>query len=60
MFVHFLQGAHNLSVEKEQGDDSDVLIECRDVYKSFGEKHILSGVSFKVIFLVVLITVLNL
>lgn len=32
-------------------DDSDVLIECRDVYKSFGEKHILRGVSFKVIFI---------
>ncbi|EFJ22908.1 ATP-binding cassette transporter, subfamily I, member 7, SmABCI7, partial [Selaginella moellendorffii] len=29
-------------------DDSDVLIECRDVYKSFGEKHILKGASFKV------------
>lgn len=29
-------------------DDSDVLIECRDVYKSFGEKHILRGVSFKI------------
>ncbi|XP_002976003.2 protein TRIGALACTOSYLDIACYLGLYCEROL 3, chloroplastic [Selaginella moellendorffii] len=31
-----------------QEDDSDVLIECRDVYKSFGEKHILKGASFKV------------
>ncbi|XP_047941985.1 protein TRIGALACTOSYLDIACYLGLYCEROL 3, chloroplastic-like isoform X1 [Salvia hispanica] len=29
-------------------DGSDVLIECRDVYKSFGEKHILRGVSFKI------------
>ncbi|CAH2065581.1 unnamed protein product, partial [Thlaspi arvense] len=29
-------------------NDSDVLIECRDVYKSFGEKHILKGVSFKI------------
>ncbi|XP_074310690.1 protein TRIGALACTOSYLDIACYLGLYCEROL 3, chloroplastic-like [Silene latifolia] len=29
-------------------DDSDVLIECRNVYKSFGEKHILRGVSFKI------------
>ncbi|XP_047327639.1 protein TRIGALACTOSYLDIACYLGLYCEROL 3, chloroplastic [Impatiens glandulifera] len=29
-------------------DESDVLIECRDVYKSFGEKHILRGVSFKI------------
>ncbi|GMN26040.1 hypothetical protein TIFTF001_001159 [Ficus carica] len=32
----------------ESEDDSDVLIECRDVYKSFGEKHILRGVSFKI------------
>lgn len=31
-------------------DESDVLIECRDVYKSFGDKHILKGVSFKVSF----------
>ncbi|KAL3652097.1 Protein TRIGALACTOSYLDIACYLGLYCEROL 3, chloroplastic [Castilleja foliolosa] len=38
----------NLSVKKEKADDSDVLIECRDVYKSFGEKHILRGVSFKI------------
>lgn len=29
-------------------DDRDVLIECRDVHKSFGEKHVLRGVSFKV------------
>lgn len=33
---------------REPGDDSDVLIECRDVYKSFGDKHILKGVSFKI------------
>lgn len=32
----------------EPEDDSDVLIECKDVFKSFGEKHILRGVSFKV------------
>lgn len=32
----------------DREDDSDVLVECRDVYKSFGEKHILRGVSFKV------------
>ncbi|CAI0376286.1 unnamed protein product [Linum tenue] len=32
----------------EPEDDSDVLIECKDVYKSFGEKHILRGVSFKI------------
>ncbi|KAH6821729.1 non-intrinsic ABC protein 11 [Perilla frutescens var. hirtella] len=45
-------GAHkidNSSIEEEEEeDDSDVLIECRDVYKSFGEKHILRGVSFKI------------
>uniref|UniRef100_A0A803PTT1 ABC transporter domain-containing protein n=2 Tax=Cannabis sativa TaxID=3483 RepID=A0A803PTT1_CANSA len=28
--------------------DSDVLIECRDVHKSFREKHILRGVNFKI------------
>ncbi|CAN0859460.1 Protein TRIGALACTOSYLDIACYLGLYCEROL 3, chloroplastic [Linum grandiflorum] len=32
----------------EPEKDSDVLIECKDVYKSFGEKHILRGVSFKI------------
>ncbi|XP_042491243.1 protein TRIGALACTOSYLDIACYLGLYCEROL 3, chloroplastic-like isoform X2 [Macadamia integrifolia] len=37
----------NLSMAREVEDDSDVLIECRNVYKSFGEKHILRGVSFK-------------
>ncbi|KAK6144986.1 hypothetical protein DH2020_021806 [Rehmannia glutinosa] len=44
-------GAHkieNLSVNKELEDESDVLIECRDVCKSFGEKHILRGVSLKI------------
>jgi len=45
------QGSHKseqLSAARDQDDDSDVLIECRDVYKSFGEKKILNGVSFKV------------
>ncbi|KAL3627729.1 Protein TRIGALACTOSYLDIACYLGLYCEROL 3, chloroplastic [Castilleja foliolosa] len=45
------EGPHkikNLSVKKEKDDELDVLIECRDVYKSFGEKHILRGVSFKI------------
>ncbi|XP_043720297.1 protein TRIGALACTOSYLDIACYLGLYCEROL 3, chloroplastic-like isoform X1 [Telopea speciosissima] len=37
-----------LSVTRDVEDDSDVLIECRDVFKSFGEKHILRGVSFKI------------
>ncbi|KAI5648932.1 hypothetical protein M9H77_34937 [Catharanthus roseus] len=39
--------AESLHVVREQ-DESDVLIECRDVYKSFGDKHILKGVSFKI------------
>ncbi|XP_052194742.1 protein TRIGALACTOSYLDIACYLGLYCEROL 3, chloroplastic isoform X1 [Diospyros lotus] len=38
----------NVNTVQEIGDESDVLIECRDVYKSFGEKHILRGVSFKI------------
>ncbi|XP_022742680.1 protein TRIGALACTOSYLDIACYLGLYCEROL 3, chloroplastic isoform X1 [Durio zibethinus] len=38
----------NLSKEVKYENDSDVLIECRNVYKSFGEKHILRGVSFKI------------
>ncbi|VFQ86883.1 unnamed protein product [Cuscuta campestris] len=37
-----------LSLVGEPGDGSDVLIECRNIYKSFGEKHILRGVSFKI------------
>ncbi|KAJ4955523.1 hypothetical protein NE237_012306 [Protea cynaroides] len=37
----------NLRVARDVEDDS-VLIECRNVYKSFGEKHILRGVSFKI------------
>ncbi|PIN03433.1 Sulfate-transporting ATPase [Handroanthus impetiginosus] len=44
-------GPHRIETstyDKELGDESDVLIECRDVYKSFGEKHILRGVSFKI------------
>ncbi|XP_043814545.1 probable starch synthase 4, chloroplastic/amyloplastic [Manihot esculenta] len=32
----------------EPEDDSDVLIEGKNVYKSFGDKDILRGVSFKV------------
>ncbi|XP_057491078.1 protein TRIGALACTOSYLDIACYLGLYCEROL 3, chloroplastic isoform X2 [Actinidia eriantha] len=38
----------NVNAVQEIGDESDVLIECKDVYKSFGEKHILRGVSFKI------------
>ncbi|KAF3452444.1 hypothetical protein FNV43_RR02877 [Rhamnella rubrinervis] len=40
--------SERLSTVRDTEDDSDVLIECRDVYKSFGEKHILKGVSFKI------------
>ncbi|XP_020996689.1 protein TRIGALACTOSYLDIACYLGLYCEROL 3, chloroplastic isoform X2 [Arachis duranensis] len=40
--------SEQLSTLREQDGDSDVLIECRDVYKSFGEKKILNGVSFKI------------
>ncbi|KAJ0768775.1 putative ABC-type sulfate transporter [Helianthus annuus] len=32
----------------EGSEETDVLIECKDVYKSFGEKHILRGVNFKI------------
>ncbi|GKB38999.1 protein trigalactosyldiacylglycerol 3, chloroplastic [Tanacetum coccineum] len=32
----------------DRQDETDVLIECKDVYKSFGEKHILRGVNFKI------------
>ncbi|XP_058093973.1 protein TRIGALACTOSYLDIACYLGLYCEROL 3, chloroplastic [Magnolia sinica] len=38
----------NSSVGREVEDESDFLIECRDVHKSFGEKEILRGVSFKI------------
>ncbi|XP_038876768.1 protein TRIGALACTOSYLDIACYLGLYCEROL 3, chloroplastic isoform X2 [Benincasa hispida] len=40
--------SEHLSPDNEDKDESDVLIECRNVYKSFGEKHILRGVSFKI------------
>ncbi|KAJ0080461.1 hypothetical protein Patl1_24077 [Pistacia atlantica] len=40
--------SENLKTLREPDDDRDVLIECRNVYKSFGEKHILRGVSFKI------------
>lgn len=58
--IHFLQGARkidHLSIkeDEEEKDESDVLIECRDIYKSFGEKHILRGVNFKVIFIFMLV-----
>lgn len=37
-----------LRIGREVDDSSDVLIECKDVYKPFGEKHILKGLSFKI------------
>ncbi|XP_022960770.1 protein TRIGALACTOSYLDIACYLGLYCEROL 3, chloroplastic-like isoform X1 [Cucurbita moschata] len=40
--------SEHISPENEDKDESDVLIECRNVYKSFGEKHILRGVNFKI------------
>lgn len=43
-----LSNPANLSMLPEHEDGSDVLIECRDVFKSFGEKHILRGVNFKI------------
>lgn len=43
--------SENVNTLLEPEDDGDVLIECRNVYKSFGEKHILRGVSFKVNFI---------
>ncbi|XP_010906498.1 protein TRIGALACTOSYLDIACYLGLYCEROL 3, chloroplastic isoform X2 [Elaeis guineensis] len=38
----------NLGVRKDVGGESDVLIECKDVHKAFGDKQILRGVSFKI------------
>ncbi|KAF8402220.1 hypothetical protein HHK36_013172 [Tetracentron sinense] len=43
-----LSKPEHLIAARELEDESDVLIECRDVHKSFGEKHILRGVSFKI------------
>ncbi|MCD9560057.1 Protein TRIGALACTOSYLDIACYLGLYCEROL 3, chloroplastic [Datura stramonium] len=38
----------NVDLLREPVDESDVLIECRNVCKSFGDKHILRGVSLKI------------
>ena len=46
-----LQGStlsRNWDLSRQIGDEHGVLIECRDVHKSFGDKHVLQGVSFKV------------
>ncbi|KAH0681274.1 protein TRIGALACTOSYLDIACYLGLYCEROL 3, chloroplastic isoform X1 [Solanum tuberosum] len=40
--------SENVSMLREPEDDSDVLIECRNVCKSFGDKHILRGVTLKI------------
>ncbi|OMO72899.1 ABC transporter-like protein [Corchorus olitorius] len=40
--------SENSSKEMMHLNESDVLIECRNVHKSFGEKQILQGVSFKI------------
>ncbi|KAF5177321.1 Trigalactosyldiacylglycerol 3 protein [Thalictrum thalictroides] len=45
---HNSAASDNLKISREVEDGSDVLIECKDIYKSFGEKHILQGVSFKI------------
>uniref|UniRef100_A0A453LNH6 ABC transporter domain-containing protein n=1 Tax=Aegilops tauschii subsp. strangulata TaxID=200361 RepID=A0A453LNH6_AEGTS len=38
----------NWDLSRQIGDEHGVLIECRDVHKSFGDKHVLQGVSFKI------------
>lgn len=40
--------AHNSTLSEESDLSSPALIECRDVYKSFGDKEILRGANFKV------------
>lgn len=40
--------SENLGAAQGAKDESDVLIECRNVHKSFGDKQILKGVSFKI------------
>ncbi|KMZ72368.1 Protein TRIGALACTOSYLDIACYLGLYCEROL 3 [Zostera marina] len=40
--------SENLDLTKEIENESDVLIECKDVHKAFGVKQILKGVSFKI------------
>ena len=46
-------GAYKLTVENSEDhvvgeDGAEILIECKNVYKSFGDKHILRGANFKV------------
>uniref|UniRef100_A0ACD5Z151 Uncharacterized protein n=1 Tax=Avena sativa TaxID=4498 RepID=A0ACD5Z151_AVESA len=40
--------SRNWDLGRQIGDEHGVLIECRDVHKSFGDKHVLQGVSFKI------------
>lgn len=40
--------SENMGMGKQGIEESNVLIECIDVHKSFGDKQILKGVSFKV------------
>ncbi|KAK1318743.1 hypothetical protein QJS10_CPB04g01806 [Acorus calamus] len=40
--------SENLSVDRGVEDEAGILIECKDVHKSFGEKQVLRGVSFKI------------
>ncbi|XP_055834424.1 protein TRIGALACTOSYLDIACYLGLYCEROL 3, chloroplastic isoform X1 [Solanum dulcamara] len=47
-FNHESAKSENVSLLREPEDESDVLIECRNVCKSFGDKHILRGVSLKI------------
>lgn len=49
MYEHYSNwDTSNTALPTTPDDESDVLIECRDVHKYFGEKHILRGASFKI------------
>ncbi|KAI5065215.1 hypothetical protein GOP47_0019910 [Adiantum capillus-veneris] len=49
MYEHYPNwDTRNAALSTVPDDDSDVLIECRNVHKYFGEKHILRGASFKI------------
>lgn len=43
-----LSASENQSLDREVEEESDVLIEFRDVHKSFGPKKVLKGLSFKI------------
>lgn len=42
---------HHKEILGDRHEDKEVLIECKDVHKSFGDKRILCGASFKVFFI---------